>query len=898
MTDSMNRWRRLEALFEEIADLPEAEREAALDRACRTSDGAPDDALRAEVQALLDADARAETFFHLPPPPRPLAEPIDRVGPWRLVERVGRGGMGEVWRAERADGPYEQTAAVKLVRAGLSAKGAARFVAERQILARLDHPSIARLLDGGVAPDGRPWLAMDFVEGEPITDYCDRHRLTVEARLGLFQHVCEAVQAAHRNLVVHRDLKPSNVMVADTPDGPRVTLLDFGIAKLLGEDEATPHIVTAADQRVMTPQYAAPEQVSDAPITTATDVYALGVLLYELLTGRRPFAHVEGRHAIERAILEETPTRLSEAVADDIPASPPSLPSDVPAPTAEAHSTSAGPGMLRSSTAEKLRRRLRGDLDRIVLKALRKEPEQRYESAAALCADLRRHLAGLPVDARPSTVGYRASRFVRRHRTGVTVTAVAAVVVLAAAGIALREASRANDERDRAVQATAFLTDLLGDVDPDETGGREVSAEALLDRTSARLRSGLQGDPWTRAAVEASLGKVYGNLGLFDRGEALQRDALTLRQTLGGPGHPDALQSAADLAMLLTQQSRYDESEQILDEALASGTEALGPSAPAVAVLRRAAGLNLVHQGRFEEAEPHLVRALADLRQSLGDGDIETAHTHAAIGALLRRQGHLVRAEAAYRRAAALYRSHYGPESARLGSVLNEIGVVVKNQGDYVRAEGYYREALGIFEATYGETHPETALALSNLGLLYKDRALLNGDAALLDRAEPLLVRSLGIFRRLHGDAHLRVAHTEAHLGLLALARGDAADAERWCRLSLATHDSSGTPVLHTARPYPMTGLGEALVREGRAAEAVPILREALRIRQVSTPGHWRIAEAQSALAEALIRVGQYEEAEGLLTRAEARIEDGVGEFGPLRLQTRARRTLLTVRSR
>ena len=350
--------------------------------------------------------------------------------------------------------------------------------------------------------------------------------------------------------------------------------------------------------------------------------------------------------------------------------------------------------------------------------------------------------------------------------------------------------------------------------------------------------------------------------------------------------------------MLLTQQSRYDESEQILDEALASGTEALGPSAPAVAILRRAAGLNLVHQGRFEEAEPHLVRALADLRQSLGDGDIETAHAHAAIGALLRRQGHLVRAEAAYRRAAALYRSHYGPESARLGSVLNEIGVVVKNQGDYVRAEGYYREALGIFEATYGETHPETALALSNLGLLYKDRALLNGDAALLDRAEPLLVRSLGIFRRLHGDAHLRVAHTEAHLGLLALARGDAADAERWCRRSLATHDSSATPALHTARPYPMTGLGEALVREGRAAEAVPILREALRIRQVSTPGHWRIAEAQSALAEALTRVGQHEEAEGLLTRAEARIQDGVGEFGPLLLQTRARRALLTARSR
>ncbi|PAP77981.1 serine/threonine-protein kinase [Rubrivirga marina] len=879
MTDSLSDWRRVEAVFSEAADLPTEARPAFLDGACRTSDGAPDTDLRRKVEDLLDADAPAAAFFDAPPPKR-----LERVGPWRLVDRVGRGGMGEVWRAERDDGRYEQTAAVKLVRVGLAPRLEARFLAERQILARLDHPAIGRLLDGGVAEDGRPWLAMEFVEGEPITAYCDHHTLSVDARLELFRSVCDAVQSAHRKLVVHRDLKPSNVLVTESPEGPRVKLLDFGIAKLLAEDD-TAAVETVADLRMMTPEYAAPEQVAEGDITTATDVYALGVLLYELLTGRRPHAEAGGRHAIEQAILETEPLRPSDAVTH-------ATTGEAARPTSE----QTGSGGLRATSPERLRRRLRGDLDRIVMKALRKEPERRYDSAAALGADVRRHLQGLPVEARPQTVGYRASRFVRRHRTGVAVSILSLAVVLGAAGVALHEADRASEERDRAVRATTLLTDLLGDVDPDETGGRQVAAVDLLDRTSARLRSGLRDDPWTRASVEAALGKVYGNLGLFDRAEALQRDALRVREELGGPGHPEALESAADLATLLTQSSRYAEGEEILERALASGIDALGPTAPAVATVRRAMGLNLVSQGRFAEAEPYLRRAMADVERELGPDHVETAHAHAAMGALLRRQGRLIDAEVAYQRAAELYRTHYGPESARLGSVLNELGVVVKNQGDYLRGQTYYRQALGIFEETYGENHPETALALSNLALVYKDRALMTGDEALLQRAAPLLDRSLTTFRRLHGDDHLRVAHTEAHLGMLALAEGDAVAAEGWFRRSLATHDLARTPALHSARPYPMTGLGTALVHTGRAAEAVPLLREALRVREVSTPGHWRIAEAQSALAEAYVDLGRTLSADSLLSLAEARMVRGDGEFGPLRILTRQRRAALAAR--
>ena len=445
MTDA-DRWRRVEAVFAEAADLAPADRSRYLDDACRVPGGGADAALRAEVEALLALDLEAAAFFddahdHLASVAGRLADPAaeagpERVGAWRLVREVGRGGMGTVHLAARADGRFEQTAAVKLVRTGLAPDLVARFRAERQILARLDHPAIARLLDGGRTDDGRPYLVMEYVDGEPITAYCDRRRLSVNERLALFRTVCEAVQFAHQHLVVHRDLKPSNVLVAEGADGqPRVKLLDFGIAKLLAEAADGPSPVeTQPDQRVMTPEYAAPEQVRGEPVSTATDVYALGVLLYELLTGRRPHAHASGRHAVERAILDTEPVRPSEAVTVRVTAGG-RVPSDPSQPEPAADAFAGDTGVLRATTADRLRRRLRGDLDRIVLKALRKEPQRRYDGAAALAADVRRHLDGLPVQARRDTLAYRASKFVRRHRAGVAVAALVVVWGLGAAAV-------------------------------------------------------------------------------------------------------------------------------------------------------------------------------------------------------------------------------------------------------------------------------------------------------------------------------------------------------------------------------------------------------------------------------------------------------------------------------
>lgn len=893
------RWARIEAVFADAAELPPADRPAFLDTACCDEHGAPDPDLRDEVLALLDLDDEATAFFDeglqkVVAPAPGTAEPGDCVGPWRLVREVGRGGMGAVWLAERAEGDFEQTAAIKLVRPGLGSDVLERFRAERRILAGLQHRSIARLIDGGRAEDGRPYLALEYVEGEPITAFCDARAMDVNARLALFVEVAHAVGYAHQNLVVHRDLKPSNILVeghgvdgmghgeARLPSlmphasSPSVKLLDFGIAKLL-EDSGGEADQTQTGTWALTPDYAAPEQASGGAITTATDVYGLGVVLYELLTGERPIRVGRGSPAeVERAILESVPLR----------------PSDTARQSTEA-------GALRGTTPAGLARRLRGDLDRIVLKALRKEPGRRYHSAEDLARDVERHLQGLPVEARPDTMGYRLRKFARRHRAGMIAAATVLVAILGGLGGALWWAGQASQERDRAIASRDLLLDVLGDVDPDQTGGREVSALALLDRTADRLRTGLRDDDRTRAAVEAAVGKVYGNLGEFQRAEALQRSALATRRALLGPGHPEVLQSQADLALLLSQQSRYDEAGLLLRDAM---TEArrdgdLDADHPAVAGAHHAAGVNFTLQGRFAEAEPHLVHALRVRREALGPDALPVAHSTAAMGGLLRRQGRLDEAEDHYRTAAARYRALFGDDNPRLGSALNEIGVIRKNGGDYRGAEPFYRQALAIFESAYGERHPEYALALSNLALLLKDRAiLLDGDPALLAESEPMLIRSLEIYRDLHGDDHLRVAHTEAHVGMLHLARGHGREAERWFRQSLATHDRAATPDLHSARPYPMTGLGEALLLRGRAREAEPFLRDALTIRETATPGHWRIAEAQSALAEGLLRLGDLAEADRLLSAAERRMQEGDGEFARLAKATQERRAMLSAR--
>ncbi|MEM8560420.1 MAG: serine/threonine-protein kinase, partial [Bacteroidota bacterium] len=590
------RWQHVCALFEAALDCPPDRRAAFL----QATTGA-DAGLLAEVQALLDADAVAEAptggFLDIPAGQvAPMVEAVaaeqaaavpsaeasssddappdastdsastdsgaqvapsttveeslqgTRLGPWRLVREIGRGGMGTVWLAERADGAFEQRVAIKRVRASVFSEALRRrFLRERSLLARLHHPYIAQLIDGGVTDDGVPYLVMEYVPGTSLLEHCAARNLGVHARIELFLRVCEAVQYAHRHLVIHRDLKPSNILV--TPDG-RVKLLDFGIGKLQHDDDGG-DALTLTGIRPFTPQYAAPEQIRNQTVTTATDVYGLGVLLFELLTGQRPFTAPTGSvHEIERAVLEDVPPSPSTALRR------------------------AEPETTGFAQPQRVARLLSGDLDAIVRKALAKTPERRYRSAEAFARDLKRHLEAKPVQARRGAFGYRLRRDLYRHRA--TVASLATIITLLVAGIVAvaTQAHRASVERDKALASAQFLSSLFGTGDADLVGnvatpdGSELSARTLLNRAVARIDRELADQPETRAAMELTVGRVYRSLGLHHEADALLRDALATRQRLFGVAHPRVAEVELALGALLADWSRYDEAERLHRRAL------------------------------------------------------------------------------------------------------------------------------------------------------------------------------------------------------------------------------------------------------------------------------------------------------------------------------------------
>lgn len=548
-------WTRLEAVVPHALDLAQARRAAYLDGACTTADGRPDAGLRAEADRLLAAYDEAESTGGLLSPFDGL-DPADEpdlpgpVGPWRPMARLGAGGMGVVYAAERMDATFRQRAALKLVRPGFGPDFRVRFVHERAVLAGLDHPNVARLLDGGVTADGLPYLAMELVDGEPITDHAARHGLGTAARLALFLQVCEAVAYAHRQLVVHRDLKPSNILVTPeggTDGGPSVKLLDFGIAKLLGDETDA---LTRSGPGPMSLPYAAPEQFQGRPVTTATDVYALGVLLFELLAGHRPFdlAGLSAAEA-ERAVTATTPPRPSTRAEDPVQV-----------------------------------RALRGDLDTVVLKALAKEPERRYATVDALADGLRRYTEGKPVRARPDTPGYRARKFVQRNRWAVTAGAAVAAGAVALVGF---YTARLADERDRAQQATriaraeaeraeqvsAFLQRIVAAPNTawyvdGEALGPETPVRAVLDEAATRLDTAAL-DPATRADLHHTIGDTYRALG--DRDAALRhaRAALRIREAVYAAPHPDIAEALYYLATAHVRRGQEEEAFPLYRRAVA-----------------------------------------------------------------------------------------------------------------------------------------------------------------------------------------------------------------------------------------------------------------------------------------------------------------------------------------
>ncbi len=850
------RWQQAKALFAEAVEQPPEHRAAFVAAQC-----AGDAALEQEVTSLLDAFEAAGDDDG-PPGHPPLArrdgtwQAGSRIGPYEIEELVGRGGMGAVYRAVRADGQFEHHVALKLVdRAVPGGDLLARFLSERRILARLQHPHIARLLDGGVteASDGRPgvpYLAMEFVEGQPLTDYCEVHGLGLQSRLLLMRQVCSAVAYAHRNLVVHRDLKPGNVLVVEGDGEPRVKLLDFGIAKLLDDDETGPQ--TRTGERLLTPDYAAPEQLRGEVVTTSADVYALGVLLYELLAGRRPFS-LRGLSAaeMERVVSQQLPER----------------PSRVRTQTGEGSDTS---------------RHLRGDLDQIVLKALHKEPERRYASVEALDDDLRRHLEGLPVQARPDTLSYRAAKFIGRHRVGVA-SAVLLLVVLVGGIVATgTQAARARAEAARAEETNRFLLDLLASADP-EAEGRTVTVASLLDAAAREADARFVRQPALEASVRHTLGQTYNGLGLFDEALAQLSRALALRRGLRGPvARVHEAETLSLLGRVQQKRGEYEAALPLLEQALALQQRWGGEAGVAAEM----SNLGVYHweMGHYGKADTLLNEAFAIERRVLGEDHERVALTLDNLATVAADQGDEARAEGLYRQSLAIVERRFGESHPRTAQSLAHLGILRHDLGDLREAESLHRRALRAFRATRGEAHSDVGYALNNLSTVLVDL-----DS--LDRAEALQREGLEIYRGVLGDAHANTGIQLNNLAYLLRKRGKQEEALETYGQAVAVWRAA-LPPDHPYLAYGLHNVGTVRMALARDADAEAPLREALAIREAALPpGHAETLTTMNILGECLGRLGRAGEAERLLVESYRGLLGGLGADHALTQQAAERVT-------
>jgi tetratricopeptide (TPR) repeat protein len=729
--------------------------------------------------------------------------------------------MGTVWLARRSDGRFESDVAIKLLDSSLVGHaGEERFAREGSFLARLRHPHIANLIDAGVSPSGQPYLVLERVEGLHIDRYCDEQRLDVPGRIRLFLDVLEAVAHAHANLIVHRDIKPSNVLVST---GGAVKLLDFGIATLLASDtgarDAT--MLTREGGRALTPEYAAPEQMLDEPITTATDVYALGVLLYVLLCGRHPAASAT------------SPAHLVRAIVDAIPARP----SDTAASIDDA-------ARVRSTTPERLRRTLRGDLDTIVAKALRKKPAERYASVTAFADDLRRYLQNEPISARPDSLTYRGAKFVRRHARAV---AAIAVVVITIAALTIFYTRRLAVERDRArleaqksAQVTELLTGLLTGADPyDSRGGSEVTVRGILDAGAARVEKELAGQPDLQAEIFTVIGRVYQRLDEFDKAQPLLEKAVALGRGAASGDSARTAQSLNDLGVLIASRGDPKGAQPVLEDALAMRRRVLGNEHGDVAVTLVELARVFEDQNADDRAEPLLRESLAVRRKVLGEDASGTATSMSDLGLLLLRRGETEEAGRLLEQVLAISRKVLPPNHPDIATAHNNVALISMARGDFARAESEFRHAFAI-----REQGPAANLTVNHATLANFSAAL--REQGKYDEAAQAIEQALEVSKPLGVD-----------------------------------HPAQATYKLYLARIQ---------IARHRAIEGEQLAREALlRREQLFDNGDWRIGSAKSVLGEALTALGRYREAEPLLLDAHATVKDGPGVQGREAKATRQR---------
>ena len=855
------RWKQIEALFTDVLARNPNERDAYLDTAC-----AADPDLRAEVVALLEANEEAmalsveQLLVNDDASERAMGEAYagKTIGPYLLERRIGTGGMGEVYLARRNDDQYEQDVALKLIHPGYnSAHIVARFRLERQVLARLTHPNITGLLDGGIDEMGRPYFVMPYVEGLPITEYCNEHNLPVDARLDLFRTVCDAVQHAHRNLVVHRDLKPSNILV--TRDGV-VQLLDFGIAKILNPEWDLPHAVTRSEMRFMTPEYAAPEQVKGEAITTATDVYGLGILLYEMLTGSRPYQ-----------LKDKTPSEIERIICD----TPPTRPG--------------------------LKAALKGDLDTIVLMALRKEPARRYATAAQLAEDIKRFQKRLPVQAQRDSVGYRMRKFVDRHRLAVSFSALLVVLLLGfslytayQSRLVAQERDMARTEKARAEQVIGLLVSLFETTNPAVVpGGDTLSVGEFVERGVEKTLAEVENDPALATQVKHTIGRMYAAQGKYQEGKGYLEEAFAMQEELYGAYDSTTTAYMQQLATVVMRLGDDSTARAMFDELLERNLEIFGPEHPRVATsiqhvailekdretmlhlleeslaMRRALlppvhsdiadGLNQLaiyhfHEGAFDTS-------VALLEESLGivEALYSPAHpyTLAVIGNLslcYSRLGETGASMAMQREIIGRLQTVKSDSSLQMANAWNNLGVMLTKAGTFDEAEGAFRQALGIQEYRLGERHPRVINTQRNV-------AVVLGHLGRHEEGITLLRQALALHRERQDFGHLRtLGYMQAQYALLLQDGGyPSAALEQAGEAVVQLEENPQVSTTHRADGLLMAGV--VYLENNRLETARAHLNKALALRtEVLDAADPKVAQAQSLYGLALVRSGQGEE--------------------------------------
>ncbi|HUM11851.1 MAG TPA: serine/threonine-protein kinase [Myxococcaceae bacterium] len=748
-------------------------------------------------------------------PREPLPELIqvtfDR---YRLVTSLGEGGMGEVWLAEQVE-PIRRRVALKVIKTGMDTREVvARFESERQALAMMDHPAIAKVLDAGKTPEGRPYFVMEYVDGISITEHCDQHRLSTSERLELLAEVCDGVQHAHQKAVIHRDLKPSNILVTTIDGKAQPKVIDFGIAKAIGNPLSDRALLTEVGAVIGTPEYMSPEQADSTgqDIDTRTDVYSLGVILYQMLTGDLPFSSKELRSSsnenLRRILREREPGRPSLRLS--------TLGGDAERIASE-----------RSTDADSLARQLAGDLDAITLKAMEKDRSRRYGTATGLAEDIRRYLRHEPVLARPPSRTYRARKWLRRHRVGASVSAGVGVLLLAFAVSTTVQSRRTARERDRANHEAAaagrvsdFLTRMFNVSDPSEARGNSITAREILDRAATDLETGRGMDPGLQARMMDTVGGVYANLGLYPRAASLFEKALEIRRRTLGPDHPDTLRTAYKLGAAYTRGARYTEADPLLVDTVARSERVHGPRhLETLTAMNNLANLRL-GQGRRKEAEGLYRKILEGRRQLLGPEHLETITALNNLALILTDSGSDKEAEAMLREVVETRRRALGPEHPDTLAAMNNLGLAVRNAGRAAEAETIFRQTVEIRRRILGPEHPDTLGSVSNLAntLMDQQRAV---------EAEPLYRETLEIERRVLGPDH---PHT--FLAVMGLAgalsdQGHLREAETLDRELLGAQRRVLGPESPQAAmsEYNLAGLA---ARTARTREALDLLRQSM----------------------------------------------------------------------